>query len=424
MKAALTCLGTVKEQSPMPRRFTFGGIEESMITTYVRFFNELILKGIDKDTASAKTDIRLSRDISLESNIFYVEQNSNPIILEEPTLEEKVVLTNFTLLTMMCQTIVAIMAEEGMKNPKPEYIADDRTEYYCMFDKNKIEHFVPRIKHYFPLTTYSDSFLAMLVEAVVFDIARMCNVSNYRDMVQATKYDESVLSRFNIDDIRVCRNFDVARLGANSDNEVSYEYDSYSIKSVVTTKINTENVSNSRPAVNYFSRCAYTGHLQLMVGQNGDCFNISHLNFFSDISRKSYKAYPKDFYDYSNVRFSKDLFCKLIAKAYIDCFKALGVDQTYIDQIQNLVDEGDYYTIYCLLWHNTDLMFQNRLIGNNLYCKNMLDNLYFKSEYAITLKCNKKVMVNPFLFKNATDKTIEILNPEYSYLGEFKNVDK
>lgn len=424
MKAALTCLGMVKEQSPMPRRFIFNGIEENMTATYTRFFNELILKGIDKETASVKTNVKLGTNMSVESHISYVDQNSDSIVSEELTSEEKVALTNLTLLTMMCQIIVSIMAEEGMKNPKPEYIVDDRTEYYCMFDKHKIEHFVPRIKHYFPLTNYSDNFIAMLVEAVVFDRARMCNVSSYRDMVQATKYDESVLTRFNIEDIRAYRNFDIEKVDKGYDDESSYEDGSYIVRKTVVTGINTEEISASGAAVTFTSRCAYTSQFRLSVGQNGDCFNISYLDNFNGVLEKCYKEHPKDFYDYSNVRFPKDLFCTLIVKAYIDCIKVLGGNEDYVSQIQKLVDEKEYYIIYCLLWHNTDLMFQNRLIGNTLYCKSMPDSLCFKSRYAITLRCNKKTMVNPFLFKSATDKAIEILSPEYLYLGEFENADK
>ena len=82
MKAALTCLGMVKEQSPIPRRFTFNGIEENMTATYTRFFNELILKGIDKETASIKTSVKLNINTSVESYISYVDQNSDSIVSE------------------------------------------------------------------------------------------------------------------------------------------------------------------------------------------------------------------------------------------------------------------------------------------------------------------------------------------------------
>ena len=431
MKAALSCLGMIKKQSPMPRRFTFKGIEENMTSTYIRFFNELILKSCNKEGLNLKTNINLQNDYSVGSSILYFEEDGETFVAEELTPEEKVAITNLTLLTNMCQVIQSIMAEDvfgpGMdvSNARPSYTLEaDTTSVNFLFDPDKIQFFIPRIRHYFPLTNFSDSFLTNLVDAIVNDKARMSNITTYRGLIRVNRFNTPVSERFNIDKYCVYRNFDISKIKKTNLEGVRDDDRNYIIEGISTTSLNMTDINDMVYFHTVHAKCYFTSQSELMFLDQNMSLNLVNINLIGDRAEISYKSNPRTYYDNLEVDFDKELFCTLLLTAYTDCVRTLGATSKYIDELQNLIYNRQFDEIYCLIWHNPNFYYHNRLVGLNFFSSSKNFDINIRTYKRIYFKCNKKAMINPYMFKEATDKIISILNPEYPFLGELKNDEK
>ena len=431
MKAALSCLGMIKKQSPMPRRFTFKGIDENMTSTYIRFFNELILKSCDKQGLNLKTNISLQTDYSVSSTILYFEEDAETYVAEELTPEEKVAITNLALLTNMCQVIQSIMTEDvfgpdtDAVNARPSYVLEtEASSEHFLFDPEKIHLFIPRIRHYFPLTNFSDSFLTNLVEAIVNDKARMSNVTTYRGFIRVNRFNIPVSSRFNIDKYRVYRNFDVSKIKETKLEEIRDDDRNYNIEGISITAPNMTDTIDRIHFHDVHSKCYFTSQLELMFLDQSMSLNLVNINLIDGKADISYKSNPRIYYDNLDVNFDKELFCTLLLTAYTDCVRTLGATPKYISELQKLIHNREFDEIYCLLLHNPNFNYHNRLVGLNFFSSNKNFDINIRTHKRIYFKCNKKTMVNPYLFKEATDKIISILNPEYPFLGELKNDEK
>lgn len=428
MKAALSCLGMIKKQSPMPRRFTFKGIEENMTSTYIRFFNELILKSCNKEGLNLKTNINLNNNYSINSSILYFEEDSETFIAEELTPEEKVAITNLTLLTNMCQVIQSIMVEDvfgpgmGPANDRPSYTLETETSNeYFLFDPEKIQFFIPRIRHYFPLTNFSDGFLTNLVEAIVNDKARMSNITTHRGLIRGNRFNVPVSLRFNIDKYCVYRNFDVSKIKETTLEGMRDDDRNYTIEGVSITALNMTNINDMIYSHTVHSKCYFTSLSELMFLDQNMSLNLVNINLIGGIAEISHKSNPRIYYDSLEADFDKELFCTLLLTAYTDCVRTLGATSQYIDELQNLIYDRQFDEIYCLIWHNPNFYHHNRLVGLNFFSSSKNFDINIRTHKRIHFKCNKKAMVNPYLFKEATDKVISILNPEYPFLCEVQN---
>ena len=428
MKAALSCLGIIKKQSPMPRRFTFKGIEENMTSTYIRFFNELILKSCNKEGLNLKTNINLKNDYSLSSSILYFEEDSETFIAEELTPEEKVAITNLTLLTNMCQVIQSIMVEDvfgpgmGPANDRPSYTLENETSNeYFLFDPEKIQFFIPRIRHYFPLTNFSDSFLTNLVEAIVNDKARMSNITTHRGLIRVNRFNVPVSLRFNIDKYCVYRNFDVSKIKETNLEGMRDDDRNYTIEGSSITALNMTDINDMTYFHTVHAKCYFTSLSELMFLDQNMSLNLVNINLIGDRAEISYKSNPRIYYDNLEADFDKELFCTLLLTAYTDCVRTLGATSQYIDELQNLIYDRQFDEIYCLIWHNPNFYHHNKLVGLNFFSSSKNFDINIRTHKRIYFKCNKKAMVNPYLFKEATDKVISILNPEYPFLCEVQN---
>ena len=431
MKAALSCLGMIKKHSPMPRRFTFKGIDENMTSTYIRFFNELILKSCNKEGLNLKTNINLKNDYSVSSSILYFEEDGETFVAEELTPEEKVAITNLTLLTNMCQVIQSIMAEDvfgpgmGAVNARPSYTFEAETiSDHFLFDPDKIQFFIPRIRHYFPLTNFSDSFLTNLVEAIVNDKARMSNITTYKGLITVNRFSTPVSSRFNIDKYCVYRNFDISKIKETNLEGVRDDDRNYTIEGISITALNMTDINDMIYFHTVHTKCYFTSLSELMFLDQNMSLSLVNINLISGIAEISYKSNPRIYYDNLEVDFDKELFCTLLLTAYIDCVRTLGATSQYIDELQKLIYNRQFDEIYCLIWHNPNFYYHNRLVGLNFFSSSKNFDINIRTHKRIYFKCNKKAMVNPYLFKEATDKVISILNPEYPFLGELKNDEK
>ena len=431
MKAALSCLGMIKKQSPTPRRFTFKGIEENMTSTYIRFFNELILKSCNKESLNLKTNINLQNDYSVSSSILYFEEDSETFVAEELTPEEKVAITNLTLLTNMCQVIQSIMAEDvfgpdmGAVNARPNYTLEaETTSDHFLFDPEKIQFFIPRIRHYFPLTNFSDSFLTNLVEAIVNDKARMSNITTYRGHIRVNRFNTPVSHRFNIDKYCVYRNFDVSKIKKTNLEGMRDDDRNYTIEGVSITAPNMTDINDMICFLTFHNKCYFTSQLELMFLDQNISLNLVNINLTDNRAETSYKSNPRIYYDNLEVDFDKELFCTLLLTAYTDCIRVLGATPEYINDLQKLIYNRQFDEIYCLIWHNSNFYYHNRLVGLNFFSSSKNFDINIRTHKRIFFKCNKKTMVNPYMFKEATDKVISILNPEYPFLGELKNYEK
>lgn len=431
MKAALSCLGMIKKHSPMPRRFTFKGIDENMTSTYIRFFNELILKSCNKEGLNLKTNINLKNDYSVSSSIIYFEEDSETFVAEELTPEEKVAITNLTLLTNMCQVIQSIMVEDlfgpgmGAVNARPSYTLEaEITGNHFLFDHEKIHLFIPRIRHYFPLTNFSDSFLTNLVEAIVNDKARMSNIATYRGLIRVNRFITPVSKRFNIDKHCVYRNFDVSKIKETNLEGLRDDDRNYTIEGISITAPNMTDINDMICFHTVYAKCYFTSQSELMFLDQNMSLNLVNINLIGGKAEISYKSNPRIYYDNLEVDFDKELFCTLLLTAYTDCVRTLGATSQYIDELQNLIYNRQFDEIYCLIWHNPNFYYHNRLVGLNFFSSSKNFDINIRTYKRIYFKCNKKAMVNPYLFKEATDKVISILNPEYNFLGELKNDEK
>lgn len=431
MKAALSCLGIIKNHSPMPRRFTFKGIDENMTSTYIRFFNELILKSCNKEGLNLKTNINLQNDYSVSSSILYFEGDSETFVAEELTPEEKVAITNLTLLTNMCQVIQSIIAEDifgpGMVavNAIPSYtLKAEITGDHFLFDPDKIQFFIPRIRHYFPLTNFSDSFLTNLVEAIINDKARMTNITTYRGLIRVDRFNTPVSKRFNIDKHCVYRNFDISKIKKTILEGIRDDDRNYTIEGISTKALNMTDINDMIYFHTVHAKCYFTSQSELMFLDQNMSLNLVNINLIDGRAEISYKSNPRIYYDNLEVDFDKELFCTLLLTAYIDCVRTLGATSQYIDELQNLIYNRQFDEIYCLIWHNHNFYYHNRLVGLNFFSSSKNFDINIRTHKLIYFKCNKKAMVNPYMFKEATDKIISILNPEYPFLGELKNDEK
>lgn len=431
MKAALSCLGMIKKQSPMPRRFTFKGIGENMTSTYIRFFNELIVKSCDKQGLNLKTNINLQGDYSVSSSISYFEEDSETYVAEELTPEEKVAITNLTLLTNMCQVIQSIMTEDafgpdmGAASARPSYTSETKTSNeHFLFDPEKIHLFIPRIRHYFPLTNFSDSFLTNLVEAILNDKARMSNVTTYGSLIRVNRFSIPVSRRFNIDKYCVYRNFDISKIKETNLEGIIDDDRNYTIEGISITAPNMTDNNDMTYFYTVHAKCYFTSQLELMFLDQNMSLNLVNINLINGKAEISYKSDPRIYYDNLDVNFDKELFCTLLLTAYTDCVRTLGATPEYINELQKLIYNRNFDEIYCLLWHNPNFYYHNRLVGLNFFSSDKNFDINIRTHKRIYFKCNKKTMVNPYLFKEATDKVISILNPEYRFLGELKNHDE
>ena len=428
MKAALSCLGIIKKHSPMPRRFTFKGIEENMTSTYIRFFNELILKSCNKEGLNLKTNIDLQDDYSVSSSILYFGGDSETFVAEELTPEEKVAITNLTLLTNMCQVIQSIMAEDVFgpdmcsANNRPSYTLEIETSSeHSLFDPEKIQFFIPRIRHYFPLTNFSDSFLTNLVEAIVNDKARMSNITTYRGLIRINRFNTPVRHRFNIGKYCVYRNFDVSKIKQTNLEGMRDDDRNYTIEGISVMAPNMTDINDMNHFFTVHSKCYFTSQLELMFLDQNVSLNLANINLTDGRSDISYKSNPRIYYDNLEVDFDKELFCTLLLTAYTDCIRILGATPEYINDLQKLIYNRQFDEIYCLIWHNPNFYYHNRLVGLNLFSSSRNFDINIRTHKRIFFKFNKKTMVNPYMFKEATDKVISIMNPEYPFIGELKN---
>ena len=431
MKAALSCLGMIKKQSPMPRRFTFKGIEENMTSTYTRFFNELILKSCNKEGLNLKTNVNLDCDYSVVSTIKYFEEDKQTFVAEELTHEEKVAITNLNLLTNMCQIIQSIMAEDvfgpgmGAVNAIPEYTLESETvNDHFLFDPEKVRFFIPRIRHYFPLTNFSDSFLSNLVMAVVHDKARLSNITTYKGFIRVNRFNTPVSRKFNIDKYCVYRNFDISKIKNKTLRDIKDDESNYAIGGNSITAPNANDDSDMVYFLTTHSECRFTSHLELFFLDQNKSINLVNINLNYTRSNFCYKDQSRVYYDNLDVDFDKELFSTLILTAYTDCIRVLGASSEYIDKLQKLIQDRLFPEIYCLIWHNSNFYYHNRFVGSNLFSSSVNFDINIRTQSIISFRCNKKTMVNPYLFKEATDKVISILNPEYPFLGELKNDEK